>query len=129
MIGIVLKKTHPTITLVMSDVNPRAVELAKVNCEKNEIEATVIESDGYEAIEGEFDTVISNPPIRTGKKVIYRLFDDSYYQLKEGGELIIVIRKQQGAESAKAHIEEVFGSCEILAKNKGYWVLCAQKIH
>ena len=43
--------------------------------------------------------------------------------LVENGELWIVIQKKQGAPSAKAKMEEVYGNCEVVAKDKGYFIL------
>ena len=52
----------------MVDVNERALDLAKKNASRNGVEAQIFSSDVYEAVEGVFDHVISNPPIRAGKK-------------------------------------------------------------
>ena len=45
--------------------------------------------------------------------------------LVENGELWIVIQKKQGAPSAKAKMEEVYGNCEVVDKDKGYFILKA----
>ena len=47
--------------------------------------------------------------------------------MNPGGDLTIVIQKKQGAPSAKAKMEEVFGNCEILKKDKGYYILRSEK--
>lgn len=127
-VGITLKKVFPTSTFEMVDVNPRAVLLAKENAKKNNIEATIYESDVYESVTGNtFTDVISNPPIRAGKKVIYKIFEEAYDHLAEDGTLWVVIRKQQGALSALDKIKEVFGNCDIIHKEKGYFILKARK--
>ena len=41
--------------------------------------------------------------------------------------LWVVIRKQQGARSAVTKIKEVFGNCDIIHKEKGYFILKAKK--
>ena len=90
----------PKANVTMADVNERALTLAVSNVAKNRMEATAILSDGFEKIEGEFDAVITNPPIRAGKAVIYKMFEDAKAHLVSGGALYLVIRKQQGAPSA-----------------------------
>ena len=45
-----------------------------------------------------------------------------------GGDLTIVIQKKQGAPSAKAKMEEVFGNCEVVKKDKGYYILRSEKL-
>ena len=90
----------PKANMTMADVNERALGLAVSNVEKNRMTAKAVLSDGFEKIEGEFDAVITNPPIRAGKAVIYKMFEDAKAHLREGGSLYLVIRKQQGAPSA-----------------------------
>ena len=122
--GITLGKLYPEINVLMSDVNQRAVELAKTNIKKNGIQnAEAVVSDGFEKIESAFDCIITNPPIRAGKQTIYRLFDDAVKRLNPGGSLFIVIRRQQGAESALKHLGE---RARVIEKKKGFWVIEAK---
>ena len=117
----------PALDVTMADVNERALDLAVRNVQKNGMQAKAVLSDGFERVEGEFDAVMTNPPIRAGKAVIYRMFEDAKAHLAEGGRLFLVIRKQQGALSAKAKIEEIFGNCEVINKEKGYYILKSTK--
>ena len=111
----------------MVDVNTRALDLAQKNAAFNQVEATIFQSNVYDQVEGCFDHIISNPPIRAGKKVVHEVLSGSFDHLKPGGDLTIVIQKKQGAPSAKAKMEEVFGNCEILKKDKGYYILRSEK--
>ena len=78
-------------------------------------------------LEGGFDAIVLNPPIRTGKAVIYAMFADAAAHLSPGGALYIVIRKQQGAESAQKYLGTIYADVERIAREKGYWVLrCAK---
>lgn len=125
-LGIALAKANPEALVEMSDVNQRAVELAGRNIQLNGVRnARAVLSDGFAAVEGGFDFVISNPPIRAGKRVIYAMFDEARNRLNPGGALFIVIRKQQGAPSALAHLREVYGNAEMIARDKGFWVIRA----
>lgn len=127
VIGIVLKDLNPTLQVTCSDINPRAVDLTKENAIHNHVEVKTIVSDGFTDIHDDFNIILTNPPIRTGKKVIYSLFQGTYEHLEKQGRLYVVIRKQQGANSAKQELERIYGNCEIIAKEKGYWILMAMK--
>ena len=112
---------------MLADVNERALDLTRRNLARNGVEADVIESDGFAAIGGMFRQVVTNPPIRAGKQVIYAMFDEAFERLEPGGALSVVIRKQQGAPSALKHFETTFGNAEIAAKDAGYWIIRAYK--
>lgn len=127
-IGIVLQKLYPSCSVVSVDVNPRAVELTQINSQQNSTTLTAFVSDGFEKIEDKFDYIVTNPPIRAGKAVIYKMFEDAYEHLHVGGSLIAVIRKQQGAQSAVKKFEEIFSNCEVVMRDKGYWILVSKKL-
>jgi 16S rRNA (guanine1207-N2)-methyltransferase len=74
-----------------------------------------------------FDEILVNPPIRAGKKIVYKMFNDSYNHLNKNGNLWVVIRKQQGASSAVNEIKSKFNNCDIVKKKKGFWILKATK--
>ena len=120
-IGIILSKlTKSNVT--MSDVNKRAIHLTKMNGKKNNVSIKVIESDGYENITDMFDYVISNPPIRVGKKALYKLLLDTKEHLKENGKLIIVVRKEQGAMSLIKDMSNDY-KVEVIDKEKGFFII------
>lgn len=120
------KKYGLKATLV--DVNSRALDLAKKNAEKNNIEVNdIFLSNIYDQVEGKFDAIISNPPIRAGKEVVHTILSDAYEHLNDGGHLTIVIQKKQGAPSAQKKMKDVFDNCEIVAKDKGYYILKSYK--
>ena len=128
VIGICVARRWPETRVTMADVNLRALELARGNAERNRAEVHCLESDGMEALKGSrFDAVITNPPIRAGKQVIYRMFADAEECLRSGGSLILVIRKQQGAESCLRSLQTLFPKVEKTAKSGGFWVLTATK--
>lgn len=123
-IGISLAFLNNNASVHMVDINQRAVALAQDNIAKNNIaNATVYVSNGFSNVSGEFDAIVTNPPIRAGKKLIYSLFEQSMDYLNTGGALYIVIQKKQGAPSAIKKLEQIFGNCHTLARKKGYLVL------
>jgi len=124
-VGVALGKANPALEIVMTDVNARAAELSRRNARDNGVTATVVQGDGFEAVTGRFDAIVTNPPIRAGKAVIYGLFERARDYLTPGGALYIVIRKQQGAPSALKFLKERYASVEILDREAGFWVLRA----
>lgn len=126
-LGLSLVKTQG-VHATMVDVNTRALDLARKNAAFNQVEAKIFQSNVYDQVEESFDHIISNPPIRAGKKVVHEVLSGSFDHLNPGGDLTIVIQKKQGAPSAKAKMEEVFGNCEILKKDKGYYILRSEKV-
>ena len=128
VIGISIAKKWPGTKVTMADVNMRALDLSRENAKRNRAEVTCVESDGMAALEGQaFDAVVTNPPIRAGKQVIYKMFADAAKSLKPGGALYLVIRKQQGAESCMKYLQTIYGNVEKLDKSGGFWVLKAMK--
>ena len=127
-IGVAVARANKAARVTMVDVNHRALGLAQDNCRRNGVTAEVIESDGMAAVMGRtYDAIITNPPIRAGKQVIYQMFADAAVSLKEGGALYLVIRKQQGAESCVKYLKTLFGAVEKRDKSGGFWVLKASE--
>ena len=106
------------------DVNRRALHLADMNKKENSLSnINFIESSCYENVEGKYDFIITNPPIRAGKEVIYKMFDDSVNHLNENGALYIVIKKSLGAPSAMKKLSTIYKNVEIIKKDKGYFII------
>ncbi|MCR5051771.1 MULTISPECIES: class I SAM-dependent methyltransferase [Streptococcus] len=125
-LGVSLAKVQG-VQVTMVDINNRAIDLAQKNAEKNGVTANIFQSNIYEKVTGTFDYIISNPPIRAGKQVVHTIIADSINYLNDGGSLTIVIQKKQGAPSAKAKMEEIFGNVDILKRDKGYYILRSTK--
>jgi len=122
-LGIVISKIN-NCEVDMLEINSRAVELCKENIVLNKVSlCNVYESDVYEKACDKYDVVISNPPIRAGKKVVFEILEKAKEYLNDDGELWVVIRKSHGADSAKKKLEEVYGNCEIIKRDKGFYVL------
>ena len=128
-IGLTLAYLLPHVNLICVDVNTRALALAQENAKRLKISNRVrcLQSDVYSGVEGQFNYIVSNPPIRAGKKVTYAMYEGALEHLIDGGSLIIVIRKAQGALSAKAYLESIFSNVRILEKKKGFYVIQAIK--
>lgn len=127
--GLAYGKAYPELSIEMIDVNERALVLALENAEKNGIKNVDIhESNLYDAVKKtQYEIIISNPPIRAGKTVVHTILEKAFDYLAENGQLVIVIQKKQGAPSAQKKLEEVFGNCERIQWDKGYWILVSTK--
>lgn len=113
-----IKNTNST----MVDVNKRAVHLANMNIKNNKIKnAVAFESNIYESVEGLYDVVITNPPIRTGRETVLTFLRDSKKYLKPNGELWFVMRKDQGALTVAKKLEDIY-KIEFIAKSKGFLI-------
>lgn len=111
--------------ILMIDVNKRAVHLAEQNRMNHKIRGRTICSNIYESVLEKYDVIVTNPPIRAGKKVVLDILIGAKEHLKKGGALWFVIRKDQGAKSIKKEVEK-YGTCEILKKSKGFYILKAE---
>lgn len=124
-VGVSLGAKDPGLEIVMTDLNARAVELARRNLLQNGVRAEVLQGDGFAPVTGTFDAIVTNPPLRAGKAVIYGLFDRARDFLNPGGSLYVVIRKQQGAPSALRHLQEQYKTAGVVDRGGGFWVIRA----
>ena len=130
-IGLTIAITSPTARVDLADINTRALTLCRQNANLLGLSqrVTILQSDIYENIEGPYDSIVVNPPIRAGKKVTYSMYDGAYQRLIDGGSLFIVIRKNQGGPTASKYIESLFGNIALLKKDKGYYIYQATKVN
>jgi len=128
-IGLSLAKTFPDRQVDMIDINERAVELANENAGRNGIEnVNIFSSNIYEKVTStDYAAILSNPPIRAGKKVVHEILEKAFEHLAAGGELWIVIQKKQGAPSAMEKLESLFEEVEVVLKKKGYYIIKSKK--
>ena len=127
-IGVSLAVKNPDAFLEMVDVNERALALARKNADANGVtNCSVGLSDALSEVAPGLSFVVTNPPIRAGKQVIYGFFAQAHEKLLPGGRLYIVIRKQHGAPSAIKFLQTLYAEVNTLEKEAGYWSLEAVK--
>lgn len=124
-----LAKQYPTTRFTGVELNQRAADLARENSRLNRV--TSIEWVNGDAttltVSPDYDYVVTNPPIRAGKAVIQAFVRQAHQALQDQGELWLVIQKKQGAASMSDYMEELFGDVEMMARDKGYWILRSVK--
>lgn len=123
-IGIYLKRIIPDSNVDMIDINKRSLSLAKTNASLNKVNVNIFESNIYDNITKKYDYIISNPPIRVGKEILYKILFGAKEHLKENGQLWIVVNKNQGAKSLTKDLSETY-NVKTVAKNKGFYIICA----
>ena len=123
-IGIYLKKKFE-VNVDMIDINKRALNLAIKNAKLNNVNVMIFESNIYENVTKKYDYIITNPPIRVGKKILYEILINAKIYLKDNGHLIFVINKDQGAKSVMKDMQKIY-NVKLVVKNKGFYVIDCQ---
>lgn len=125
VLGIIINKLT-NLEVDMVDVNKRALHLTKRNVKENNCSnINVFASNCYENITNKYGTIITNPPIRAGKKIVYDILLNARNYLKEDGTLYLVIRKEQGAKSAIIELKKYY-DVSIVNKSKGFFIISAK---
>ena len=127
--GITLNKIL-SCSVDMVDVNLRALHLSEINAKENQCSnVRIFESFTYSNIDSKYTSIVTNPPIRAGKKVVFEILEKAKDYLNDSGEIWVVIRKNHGADSAKKKLIEVYGNCDCMKKDKGFYILKSTKIN
>lgn len=128
-IGMALAYQSPERTVDMVDVNELALNLARKNTALNQItNVKIFTSDVYEQVTAtNYAAIVTNPPVRAGKHVVEAMLTGALPRLVVGGTLTVVLQKKQGAPSAKKLMQATFGNCQIIKKDKGYYILQSVK--
>lgn len=128
-IGIILSYFWSEATILGIDINERAVKLANKNAKLNNINNFhAVYGDGIGELAEKFDLIVTNPPIRAGKKVIYSFFTEAADKLNDNGSLVFVMNKKQGALSAIKKCETVFSNVDVLDTKSGYMIIECKNI-
>ena len=111
-------------TIDMVDINKRCINLAIKNSILNNAKTNVFESNIYSNVKEKYDFIISNPPIRVGNEILYKILFEAKEHLNVNGELWIVINKDQGAKTIMHKLQEIY-DVELINKNKGFYIIKA----
>lgn len=128
-VGIAAAIFNPNLSIVMVDVNERAVWLAKQNIENNCVDnVEVRQGNLYEAVEGlNFNCVLSNPPVSAGMETVKAIIAGALECMKSKALFQMVVRSKVGGKRLCAILEETFGNADVLARESGYRVLVSKK--
>jgi 16S rRNA G1207 methylase RsmC len=125
VVGIVAGSLNKKLHVVMTDINIRAVRLAKRNVEVNRVfNAEVRYGYCYETVgDLRFDTVLSNPPVSAGMETVKAIITGAPLVLVAGGSFQMVIRSKIGAKALPELFEVTFGNYNVLSRESGFRVL------
>ncbi len=126
VVGIALKIAFPEIKVVFSDINERAVKITNINLKLHKLKAEVIQSDSFERIKEMFNSIFLNPPQSAGKKLCFKLIEDSKKHLEKNGTLQIVARHNKGGKELSRKMLEIFGNMKEIARASGYRIYISQ---
>ncbi len=123
VIGATLKKRNPALAVDMVDNSALAVTASEWTLRESGLSARVHASDGFSAVTGTYNWIISNPPFHDGIATDYRFTEkfiaDAKRFLKPGGRLRIVANAHLGYAP---RIEQVFGNCRTVAETTRFRV-------
>lgn len=123
-IGLTIAKMNPKSKVHMIDINERAIELAFKNKMLNAVEnVEIFVSNIYENVHQNYNIIVTNPPIRAGKKVVWDITLGAIEYLDFQGEMWCVIQKKQGAESLLKGLKMTYTHVEVVEKENGYWII------
>lgn len=127
-IGICVADHLSNRRVVMTDINERALKLARENAAMNHVNnVDLFHSDRFaNLLDRKFAAILTNPPIRAGKKTVHAMLEESKLALLDQGELWVVMQKKQGAPSTKDKLQTLFGNVEVVARSKGYYIMRAK---
>ncbi len=124
-VGISIAKLNPKLHVVMTDVNARAVRLAKKNVELNRVTNTEVRYGFfYEPVENlKFNCILSNPPVSAGMETVKAIVTGAPIEMSTDASFQMVIRSKIGAKLLPSLFTETFGNCTVLARESGFRVL------
>jgi 16S rRNA (guanine1207-N2)-methyltransferase len=128
-VGIAAAKLNPSLHVVLTDVNRRAVLLARQNADKNHVPNVEVHVGSlYKPVQGFcFDVVLSNPPVSAGMETVEAIIRGAPAFLACGGTLQMVVRSKIGKKTLPQAFTDAFGNVKVGAIESGYRVLMGQK--
>lgn len=130
IIGIVAAKESPGLKVHLTDINPRAVNLTRLNIERHALKnCFVYHGNLYQPLGMKvFNVIISNPPISAGMhKVVFPMILGAYDRLVDGGILQLVIQTNKGGKMLADYLNKVFSNHAVTKRKSGYRILTSTK--
>ena len=125
LVGILAARCCGEENVILSDIDPLAVEIARRNALRNGVGGVqTVVSDGFSAIgEAGFDLILSNPPYQSDFSVAKRFIEKGFNRLKVGGRMLMVTKRR---EWYRNKLVAIFGGVRI-HETDGYFVFEAEK--
>jgi 16S rRNA (guanine1207-N2)-methyltransferase len=129
-VGVAAARSAPAGHVVLTEVNRRAVRLARLNLERNHVRnAEVRVGPLYGPVADEtFDVIATNPPFHAGRPAVLEILGGAPEHLTPRGRLVLVGKGTQGIRFYQEWLEAHFpGTVEVLGRGSGYRVLEARR--
>ena len=128
-VGIVAAASNSQLHVVMTDVNMRAVRLARQNIKINRVQNAEARCGYlYEPVKDlTFNCVLSNPPVSAGMETVKAIITEAPKVMAREATFQMVLRSKIGAKTLPLIFNETFSNCQVLARKGGYRVLIAEK--
>lgn len=125
IVGILAAKRCGEENVVMSDIDPNAVDTARKNAALNGVPGVMaVVSNGFESVdEAGFDLILSNPPYQTDFAVAKRFIEKGFNRLKLGGKMVMVTKR---LDWYRNKLRSVFGGVKV-QEIDGYYVFTAER--
>lgn len=127
-ISLAMQSPHATVWAV--DVNERALDLVRRNCDALSLSnVNAVTPDGVPD-DVEFRSIRSNPPIRVGKNELHGLLERWIPRLSERSDAWLVVQRNLGSDSLQRWIAATFDSgysVHRAATGRGFRVLKVRK--
>ncbi len=125
LVGILAARICGEENVILSDIDPLAVEVAAKNAARNGVGGVrVVVSDGLTGVNGSgFDLILSNPPYQSDFSVAKRFIEKGFNRLKIGGKLLMVTKRRDWYRNK---LIAIFGGVRICEAD-GYFVFEAEK--
>jgi len=127
LVGAFIAARHPGTSVTLLDTSALALRACKETLEANNLDGSVLASDGLSEINERFDLVVSNPPIHAGVKTDnrlgIRLLESVREYIRPGGRLIMVANVHLPYEQ---WLSKQFKRFSELAGNENYKVIEAK---
>lgn len=127
-IACAVAKRAPEAEVWAIDINSRARDLCASNAERLGLGITVLAPEDVPD-EQRFDLIVSNPPIRIGKKKLHALLEEWLDRLTPEGRAELVVHKHLGSDSLQRWLNEQGWATTRLTSRSGYRVLVVQSRH
>jgi 16S rRNA (guanine1207-N2)-methyltransferase len=123
---IAARQTSGSVTLL--DSNALALKSSEETLASNQLQGTVLASDGLSELEGQYDLIVSNPPIhegiRTDNQLSMRLLESVHEHIRPAGMLVLVANIHLPYEN---WLSKRFKRSHELLTNDNFKVIVAKK--
>jgi 16S rRNA (guanine1207-N2)-methyltransferase len=126
VIGACIKRLYSSAQVSFLDTNALALKSCEETLAANELHGTVLASSGLDELSGQFDWVVSNPPIHNGLKTDNRLsmqlLEPLLQHLRPGAQFLLVANRHLPYEN---WLSERFTNVKEFKTNDNFKVLLA----